>query len=583
MLQWKRKVVLSIVSTVTILQLSACSGTKPASPENSSKPETTESTNAEKSTAPEKRGKVTATIYDRGLIAASEGTIEDNRWTKWINENGPSDVTYMAIPRSESKQKINTLFASGSAPDVIFEYDPMIKNPLFEQKQLMPLDEMIEQYSTVYKRLIEQTPALKTAGMKSDGKIYEFGKVNETMPQNIVVIRKDWLEKLKLKEPTTTEELYEIARAFALDDPDDNQKKDTYGINVGYVLPQMFGLGYITFGSNNTTELGNSYRIENDGLVRNWENLYEFTSFTKRLFDEGIIDKDFVTDTNFAKARQDFLEGKIGIYSVQANSYQLWTRLWIDDYNTLKSKVPEAELTVMQVPESPRGQYVPSIANPLQMTAVVNRSAKDPEAVMKYIDFLSSQEAGITLTRGIEGEHWNKKENGCPSAIDAEKNKTEIGYLGGDFVMVNSILETGECLYIASNYDDSNPSEKFAKEMYRKNMDQFYDLIFNKQAQYPELTHGEHFPTVPKDLLVDSQSGLTEIKNLITKAIVSGASYTPEKAIEDAKKAWSKFNGDKIDEFYNNWYKTSKDTAFLPDDMFQIVKDQRAVQDKLMP
>jgi putative aldouronate transport system substrate-binding protein len=69
-----------------------------------------------------KRGMITATIYDRGNIPSSEGTIENNKITKWINEAGPVDVKFVAVPRTESEQKLNTLFAGGGAPDLILEY-----------------------------------------------------------------------------------------------------------------------------------------------------------------------------------------------------------------------------------------------------------------------------------------------------------------------------------------------------------------------------------------------------------------------------------------------------------------------------
>ncbi|MEY8743927.1 hypothetical protein AB9M62_31685 [Bacillales bacterium AN1005] len=34
------------------------------------------------------RGNITSTIYDRGAVPSGMGTIEDNMWSKWINENG---------------------------------------------------------------------------------------------------------------------------------------------------------------------------------------------------------------------------------------------------------------------------------------------------------------------------------------------------------------------------------------------------------------------------------------------------------------------------------------------------------------
>lgn len=409
--------------------------------------------------------------------------------------------------------------------------------------------------------------------MKADGKIYEFGKLNEAMPQYIMVIRQDWLKKLNLQTPKTTEELYQVAKAFAENDPDGNGKKDTYGMNIGVNLYEIFGAGY--------DKILTSYTLNNGQLSREWSNFKGYVEFAKRLFDEGIIDKDFITDKNGAKARQDFLNGKTGIYLVQANSYQLWTRLWITDYATLKTNSPGADITVIPYPKSPNGQFIPGTANPVQMTAVVNREAKDPKAVMEYIDFLSKPEAGTTLISGLEGVHWNKGANGCPNAINLDKNKTEIGYLSLDFDMVYSVAQGGKCSYVASNFNVDKPEEKFAKDMFKTNMNQYYELIFEQKGQYPAITHAEHFPTVPKELLVDSQNAVTEILNILTKSIISGPSYTPDKAVTDAQAAWDKFSGKKIDEFYKKWYTDNKDNAFLPQDIFNIVKEQRKVQEEI--
>lgn len=517
-----------------------------------------------------KKPTISATVYDRGLIAASEGTMEKNRWTKWINENGPTNVKFTAVPRTESKQKLNTLFASGSAPDLIFEFDPNIKNPLYDQKQLMPLDDMINQYSTTYKKLLEDNPALKSAATKSDGKMYEFGKLNEAIPQNVIVIRQDWLDKLKLTTPKTTEELYQVAKAFAEQDPDGNGQKDTYGLNIGPGITDIFG----------GTGLNNSYVDESGKLVRTWDNFEQYIAFAKQLYDEGIIDKDFITDNNGAKARQDFLNGKTGIYFVQANT-NMWNRLWIPDYATLKANVPGADLEIVPNPKSPLGQYTVWINNPVQLTAVVNRNAKDPKAIMEYVDFLSTPETGRTLTNGIEGEHWQAGATGCPNPIDQEKNKTELGYLGQDYNMIFSVVSGGKCSFIASSFNPDKPDEKLAKDKFKENMEILYNMI-DQGAKFPGLTHVEHLPTVPQDLLVDQQNATTEIGNLITKAIVSGASYTPEKAITEMQGLWKKYNGEKIDAFYQEWYTANKDTVLMPDDIFQIVKDQKTIQEDIL-
>jgi putative aldouronate transport system substrate-binding protein len=64
------------------------------------------------------------------LFLEADRTMDNNRWTKWVNENKPNDVKYVAVPRFESLQKLNVLFASGFAPDLIFEYDTAYQGQL---------------------------------------------------------------------------------------------------------------------------------------------------------------------------------------------------------------------------------------------------------------------------------------------------------------------------------------------------------------------------------------------------------------------------------------------------------------------
>src|SRR3546814_8869937 len=57
-----------------------------------------------------------------------------------------------------------------------------------------------------------------------------------------VIVRKDWLANLGLQMPETTEDLYDVARAFSEGDPDGYGQDDTYGL----IIPKWPG----TIGTN---------------------------------------------------------------------------------------------------------------------------------------------------------------------------------------------------------------------------------------------------------------------------------------------------------------------------------------------
>lgn len=501
------------------------------------------------------RGKISVSVYDRGNVPAAEGTIENNRWTKWINENGPVDVEFVAIPRNDSAQKINVLFASESAPDLIFEYSPATKTPLYNQKQLMPIDDMIQKYSTVYKNYLEQYPALKKAAAMSDGKMYQFGKLNSAGPLRAIIIRADWLQKLNLDVPKTAEDYYKVARAFAEKDPDGNGKNDTYGMalsgDANLTVDQMF-------------QSSSSWLVENNELVYGWDQIKAKLEFKKRLFDEGIIDKDYMNDNKGAKASQDFVSGKVGIYPALISN---WRDFTVKQYATLKKNVPEAKLMAIPYAETTFGRFNPTFNNPVQMTAVVNARCKNPEAVMKYVDFISSKDTGLALNYGIEGVHY-RMESGKPEIIDAEKHKNEVSY-NVDFRMLLGINAMADYASDTDDFNLNDPIEKEGYEMYKNALKIYLDT----SVPYAELTHSEHMPQLPNDLsTINANINMTDF---FDKAVVSGSSYTVDKAMNDAKAAWEKGGGKQIEDWMKNWYMADKDKAFLAKDIYDIIDSEK--------
>ncbi|THF72917.1 extracellular solute-binding protein [Cohnella fermenti] len=507
--------------------------------------------------SPEVKKDITVSVYDRGNVAQDEGTIENNRWTKWINENGPANVKFIAIPRTNPEEKINVLYASGSGPDLLFEYAPNNRNMLYDQKQLMPIDDLIEQYSVNYKKLMEDNPILKKLGTKSDGKLYEFGRFNWVNPQRGILIRTDWLEKLNLKMPTTTEELFEVAKAFTEQDPDGNGQKDTFGLSISgpseLTLKQIFGSS-------------NKWVVKDDQLVIDWERRTEYNNYAKRLYDAGIVDRDFAADKNGAKAQQDFINGKLGMYLFQNNNAMSILQTLVDP---LKKNVATAEVTFLAYPESEAGAFLPTLGNPVQMTAVVSATAKNPDAVIKYVDFLIEDSTSRTLSYGIEGTHYTMA-NGFPEILDADKHSKEVSTITADMRM----LQNGGLSF--SKYD--LPALKYQSDPRHDEYQAFYDLFrdtyLTLDKPYPELTMSEHMPSLPKGLLTTDTNVEKSIDAIWLKAVVSGTKYTVEQALKDAQDMWKKNDGQAIEDWYKQWYIDNKDTAMLEKDIKEIVKQQ---------
>jgi len=526
--------------------LGACSNSQPEAAKETETPAATEGEKTAETPAPEpeKRGKISALILDRGAIDPSEGTYAENRWTKWINENAGVDVEFVPVPRAESINKVNVLLASGQAPDVIAEYDANWLKGLAEQKQALALDELIEQHSVEYKALLEKYPELRQLGTMPDGKLYLVGSVAPRELVYGIFIRQDWLEKLGLEVPKTVEEFYNVAHAFAHKDPDGNGQKDTFGVNLSYE-----GAGQID------AMYGNEMMIlQDDKIVRQFDRMKAANEMKQRLFANDVVDKDYLNDKNGAKAEQDFVNGKLGIY--------LGKRQTVDkSYNTLKGNVPEAKIVPILYPESEFGAFGPDFNPQFTVNTIINAKTKDPIAAIKYIDFLAKQSTAEALQYGLPGEHVNMVD-GCPVAIDAEKNKKEV-YAGEYGISKNKIF-LKDCKANSRILTSEDPLDKEFIEIWKQTEAMYFDPSRMKAG----FTNSRLRPAMPEDISTTFNNGWNDMNNFFAKAIVGGG--TIEAAYEETMNAWNNGGGPDVEKWLNDWYAANKDKWIFMDDLYAV-------------
>ena len=106
--------------------------------------------------------------------------------------------------------------------------------------------------------------------------------------------RKDWLEELNLEIPETLDDLYEIIKAFATQDPDGNGKDDTFGM----ITAQSDDTGLWGFGIAAVINGSGNGWVEQDGeLIPTFmtEPYIDTIKWYKKLYDEKLINQDFAT------------------------------------------------------------------------------------------------------------------------------------------------------------------------------------------------------------------------------------------------------------------------------------------------
>ncbi|MBV7508379.1 ABC transporter substrate-binding protein [Bacillus sp. sid0103] len=221
-------------------------------------------------------------------------------------------------------EKRNLAMASGSLPDAIFDaaYSDYDLLKLAKDGAIIPVEDLIEKHMPNLKKVLEAAPEYKGMITAPDGHIYSFpwieelgsGKESIHSVDDFPWINVEWLNKLGLKMPTTTEELKQVLIAFKTKDPNGNGKADE--------IPMSFinktggeDLAFL-FGSFGLGENWDHTVVTNDGKVTftSSDNGYkEGIKFINELFKEGLIDvESFEQDWNTYLAKGK--DNRYGLY-----------------------------------------------------------------------------------------------------------------------------------------------------------------------------------------------------------------------------------------------------------------------------
>lgn len=527
--------VLSIVMAMSMIPavLSGC--TEKSDDSSSSSAASADTTAQTTKAASGEKKTITISIMDRGKCPAEEGTMEENRWTKWINENSPVNVKWVVVPRTESVVKINALFAAGEAPDLVWEYGKSFMDNLYGQGVLQPVDEYVEKYSTEYKAYLEKNSNLKPFVTADDGQMYGFTSSRTEMgiANHGMWIRQDWLDKLGLKTPTTIDELYDVANQFATKDPDGNGQNDTVGLTFNY---NFTGIAKALFG-----QPSDGVVVDNKGTVSDWTGSQAYAdcfSMLRNMYSNKIIDAEYITDTKFERQRQLLVTGKAGIYF---GSYDTGT-----EWKELKTNVPEANLVPLEPTESKYGKQGLYQEPAAFRMVCMNKDAKDPEACIQYLDWMLST-GWKTLTNGIEGENY-KLVDGVAKPIDAAVNTTKLSYAYEYPTLMDQVIEDTD-KYIEVNAADDELSQQYAKAR-ALSLKTAMKNVFTRNVPY----------LMSSDASSQFNTDFGTILTSIEAKMITDSSYTVEDGIKEIASQKDVLGFKTVLEERQEWYDKNKDS-----------------------
>lgn len=383
----------------------------------------------------ENADRISVMLFDRGKLPAGQGTLVDNRWTRWVNEQMALkgiQVDYIPVARSEEATRIPVMVATLTAADLMMTYDNAMVRKFYDDGLLLPLDELLADNGKDVQEYVGQE--CLDLGRDDAGTLFAIPARRATLAAYNLFIRKDWLDILNLPIPETIDQLYETLKLFKEKDPGGVGQDNVIASSVpaaSIVLVKSFLTQFdeTEYAINSVDDLaGQCYADQAGGLA--------YFTFRNKLYNEGLTDREFFLRKDFSLTDEAYASsGRLGFweYSVNGNVDSLRGSV----LQTLRKTEPAAEL--VSLPPL-RNIWDGQIYNPSYPLAgaflFIPETAEHPEAVMTYLDFLAG-EGGFTIFHGFEGEHI-KMDGNIPVVIDSEYNALTKDWIRHDLFIVGN-------------------------------------------------------------------------------------------------------------------------------------------------
>ncbi|MCL2044092.1 MAG: extracellular solute-binding protein [Treponema sp.] len=355
-----------------------------------------------------REGAIKVTVFDRGTDGGRTNPT-NNRWTQWIQENVFEDegilVDFEPIPRGVEMQSLINLMAAGNPPDIcmtfgidninswaaqggLFDMAPYIDTHLSDLKEFLGPDLSLPGRDFIYRNMNAET-----------GQVFSIPGKRMNMARLNVFIRKDWLDILGLPVPTTHEEFFNTLIAF--------RDRDPGGVGSNRVVPfTMTNDVRWTAGALLEPFIDPAISVR-DRWVNTVVDRYfllpgykEGVRFLNRMWNAGLIDTDFPLYNDEEQMKNLLKSGVVGAFGHNWDQIFRESERYISD---LQRNFPDGMWIAIDSFPSSDGVTHKIAYDQAALSFFIPRSSRNPEAAMRYLNWLARFENYNFIQTGPEG------------------------------------------------------------------------------------------------------------------------------------------------------------------------------------
>jgi len=369
--------------------------------------------------------KITVEVYDRGNDGGSDP--ENNMYTEYIKKNMLEkynvEVTFKKVPRWTETEDINNLLAAGEAPDICVTYSYPTVLTYAQMGGVIDLAPYLEQYKDLLPNLFSWLGDTNIYWNKDPktGTIWAIEGKRVEQQRIVTFVRQDWLDKLNLKAPTTTQEFEDMLYAFK------NNAELLLGKDANKMIPFSISYDVGWRAANLITSFLDPKMTDREFYINGFDERLLTQNGTKeavrllnKWYNEGLIWKDFALYGSGDTTEDDMM--KAGYVGSFMHNWDYPFRNGEDSINSnLKRNVGEDAKFVAVDPftnsEGKHPKYLYSSAGDRKIFFPITND--EPLASLLYLDFISSNETIKYLQAGEEGVTHQVLENGAIQILQA--------------------------------------------------------------------------------------------------------------------------------------------------------------------
>ena len=429
------------------------------------------------------------------LVASDHTGLNDTAVIKELRRRTGLNVDIVSFPQASLAEKTKTMLASRNGMTDIFGATTSVdeQNEFGMQGAFVPIDEHLDLVPNLKEIFYDKADeygvpnAIKDISA-ADGHLYLFPYygINRNVNSG-TMYRKDIFDKHGLKADWNgPEEFYQTLKKLKELYPDSTPFAVKLRTQLFVRLGESWGLGTVSDGNRFS-----AFYDEADGQWKYYATdarFKEILDFVKKLYDEGLLDPEFITITDTAWASKMTQADKVFVtndWIGRMIMYKDQTAETVPGYDLRYGPAIGPTGKVLELPKAGPG------------CAVTNN--KNSELALKLSDYLLSESGGQLITLGIEGVTYEIGEDGFADYLCLAE---------GESATINTL----------------EPHGMFLPNMYKRFDKRCCYYEFTEQEQeaqeYPEISGKGYEPVDPSLIFTDEE---TEIRTDILPELSTAA------------------------------------------------------------